>query len=161
MNSEPRVFPSTEISNHARPGHACLHNVNTWRMQAWAGFGPSAASQQGGWRSSNPADLAAWSEDVAHGRRGTVDRSALTPGQLVEDSLIFGLRMNDGVDLHELAGRWGDDAVRPFRPVLHALVDEGLATWLSTDEPDDRIALTRAGRLVADGIGGELIGAAR
>ena len=39
-------YPQYEISNFARPGHECRHNLNTWRMHEWIGLGPSAASQQ-------------------------------------------------------------------------------------------------------------------
>ena len=53
-------YAQYEISNFARPGHACLHNLATWRMQEWIGLGPSAASQHGGWRGANIADLAVW-----------------------------------------------------------------------------------------------------
>ena len=45
-----------EVSNFARPGHACRHNLNTWHMQEWVGLGPSAASQHDGWRGQNVAD---------------------------------------------------------------------------------------------------------
>lgn len=151
-------FVQYEISNHARPGHASVHNLNTWRMHEWAGFGPSAASQQQNWRGANPADLAAWMGDVSHGRRGTTDRVTLTPGQLVEDSLIFGLRTNAGVDLRELAARFGEANVQRFRPTVAALVEEALAVWVNA--PGERVALTRAGRLVADAVGAELVGLA-
>ena len=94
-------FPQYEISNFARPGHACQHNLNTWRMQEWIGLGPSAASQHAGWRGSNVADFERWLADLERGVRLTEDRLALTPAQLAEDALIFGLRMNAGVDLAE------------------------------------------------------------
>jgi oxygen-independent coproporphyrinogen III oxidase len=57
-------YAQYEISNFARPGHACVHNVNTWRMGEWVGLGPSAASQHGGWRGANVADLAEWAGRV-------------------------------------------------------------------------------------------------
>ena len=94
-----------EISNFARTGHECAHNVNTWRMCEWAGLGPSAASQIGGWRGANVADLSLWSAHVGRGDRMTEDRAALTPALLAEDSLVFGLRMNEGVDLGPLRAR--------------------------------------------------------
>jgi len=81
----------------ARP--SMRHNLNTWRMEEWVGLGPSAASQFGGWRSSNVADLGQWLTDLDAGRLALVDRVELTPRVLAEDSLIFGLRMNEGVDL--------------------------------------------------------------
>lgn len=149
-------FVQYEISNHARAGHECAHNLNTWRMHEWAGFGPSAASQQNGWRGANPADLEAWIGLVAAGTRGSFDRITLSSAQLVEDALIFGLRMNAGVDLSELGARFGAVTIVPFRPILARLVGDSLALWI--DREGCRIALTPAGRLVADAVGGELLG---
>lgn len=149
-------YEQYEVSNFARPGHACVHNLNTWRMQEWAGFGPSAASQQNGWRGANPADLQRWGEGIARGVRGTEDRVVLTGGQLAEDALIFGLRMNAGVDIAALAARFGPEALAPFRPVLEQLVTDELATW--RDAAGTQLRLTSRGRLVADAVGAELIG---
>lgn len=146
-------YAQYEISNHARPGHACVHNLNTWRMHRWAGFGPSAASQEAAWRGTNPPDLDAWITLLDRGERAMFDRVDLSPAQIAEDSLIFGLRMNDGVDVAALAVRCGRAALDHFRLALDRLVADGLAEWSG-----DRIALTRAGRLVVDAIGAELVG---
>ena len=67
-----------EVSNFARPGHACAHNIATWKMAEWAALGPSAASQIAGWRGANIASLADWSAHIARGERMTEDRTALT-----------------------------------------------------------------------------------
>jgi oxygen-independent coproporphyrinogen III oxidase len=153
---EAAGFAQYEISNFARPGHRCRHNVNTWRMCEWIGLGPSAAGQHGGWRGANPADLSEWSAGVRAGRRAWTDRVRLTPGQMTEDALIFGLRMNDGVDLDEVERRFGTGALAGFRPALEALVRDGLAARAGAA----RIALTREGRLLADRIGAEFVGMA-
>ena len=145
-----------EIANFARPGHACLHNLNTWRMEEWVGLGPSAASQHGGWRGANPSDLKAWLAGVGAGGRMTDDRRALDPGLLAEDALVFGLRMNDGVDTTRL------EALSPGSPwaavdaLLSRLADEGLAL-----RDGGTVRLTPRGRLLADAIGAEIMGAFR
>ena len=149
-------FVHYEISNYARPGHACLHNLHTWHMGRWQGFGPSAASQERTWRGSNVADLAAWCDDVARGTRGTVDRATLDAAQLAEDALIFGLRMNAGVSLPLLRARFGAATLAPFEPVLRTLIGDGFVQPL----PGEVLALTREGRLVADAVGAELLGLA-
>ena len=145
-------YEQYEISNFARPGFACLHNLNTWRMQDWIGIGPSAASQQGGWRGSNPPDLGLWLSDLAGGRRMTQDRRALSEALLAEDALVFGLRMNRGVDLAAWRLRCPDARWREMEDSLARLAGEGLV------ERGGGIArLTRRGRLLADAIGVELI----
>lgn len=147
-------YPQYEISNFARPGHACLHNLNTWRMYAWVGLGPSGASQHAGARGTNVADLEKWLELLGQGHRATEDRTVLTPELLVEDSLIFGLRMNEGVDLPALRGRLSDAASAALDALSARLVADGLA-----ENADGRLRLTLRGRLVADAIGSEVLGA--
>ncbi|PTY06986.1 coproporphyrinogen III oxidase [Opitutaceae bacterium EW11] len=151
---ETAGYAQYEISNFARPGHACLHNLNTWRMSRWVGLGPSAASQHGGWRGTNVADLNAWLENVSAGKRATEDRAELTPSLLAEDALVFGLRMNEGVDLAAL------EAANPTAPwkaverLADHLAEDGLAERLG-----GRLKLTLRGRLVADAIGSEIMNA--
>ncbi|MFI5336586.1 MAG: radical SAM family heme chaperone HemW [Opitutales bacterium] len=146
-------FAQYEVSNFARPGHQCRHNLNTWRMQEWVGLGPSAASQHAGWRAGNPPDLAQWQADVAAGRRMQSDRTLLTPELLAADSLIFGLRMNQGVSLPGLQRRF------PAAPwgALHDLLPRLLLAGLLADTPEGRIQLTPRGRLVADAVGAEIL----
>jgi len=147
-------YAQYEVSNFARPGHACLHNLNTWRMHEWIGVGPSAASQQAGVRGANVADLDAWLHHVAAGRRVTEDRVELTPALLAEDALIFGLRMNDGVDLAPWMARAPH---APWASVTETL-DVAVANALAVRR-ESRVWLTDRGRLVADAIGAELMSA--
>jgi putative oxygen-independent coproporphyrinogen III oxidase len=147
-------FAQYEISNFARPGHQCKHNLNTWRMHSWVGLGPSAASQHAGWRGTNPSDLDAWAEGLRRGERAGEDRSALTPQLLAEDALIFGLRMNEGVDLAALRSRLPQAPWREIDGLVERLVTEELA-W----REGPRLQLTLRGRLLADAIGSEILGA--
>jgi oxygen-independent coproporphyrinogen-3 oxidase len=141
-----------EVSNFARPGHACRHNLNTWRMNEWVGLGPSAASQHGGWRGANIADLDQWQIRVARGERVTEDRVALTPALLAEDALIFGLRTNDGVEVAAWRARCPDAPWAAVEELLGRLADEGLAT-----RAGPVVRLTDRGRLLADSVGAEVM----
>jgi oxygen-independent coproporphyrinogen III oxidase len=146
-------YAQYEVSNFARPGHASRHNLNTWAMQEWLGFGPSAASQHGGWRGSNPADLAAWEADIAAGRRATRERVELDDGILAVDSVVFGLRCNAGIDLAALRARFPRGPWSAIEGVADRIVADGLAS-----RTGDRLVLTDRGRLLADAVGGEFIG---
>ena len=145
-------YAQYEVSNFARPGHACLHNVNTWKMGEWAGLGPSAASQHHGWRGSNVADLGEWDSLVGRGERMTCDRTALTPSLLAEDALVFGLRMNSGVDLPRLHARCPEAPWARLEALIDRLVDEGLAVRRGAF-----LQLEPRGRLLADSIGSEIM----
>ncbi len=148
-------YAQYEVSNFAKPGHICQHNLNTWRMQEWVGLGPSAASQHAGWRASNPPDLVQWHADVAAGRRTTSDRTALTPELLAADSVTFGLRMNEGVSLPALRRRFPTHRWETFLDLLPRLLIEGLVVA----NTEGRIRLTSRGRLLADAVGAEVIAA--
>lgn len=145
-------FAQYEVSNFARSGHACLHNLNTWRMHEWVGLGPSGASQHDGWRGSNVADLEKWREHVARGERVTEDRVALTPKLLAEDALIFGLRMNAGVDVDEWRARCPAAPWAAVESLLERLVGEEFAVRAGSV-----VKLTDRGRLVADSVGVEVM----
>ena len=137
-----------EVANFAREGHQCRHNLNTWHMHEWIGLGPSAAGQYAGWRAANASDLDQWQKDLDKGCRMTADRVELTPALLAEDSLIFGLRMTEGVNPVELARRFPGPAWQGARAVLHDLVADGLA-----EKAGSRVRLTTRGRLLADSVG--------
>lgn len=166
---EAAGYAQYEVSNFARPGHRCIHNLNTWRMHEWIGAGPSAAGQHDGARGANPADLEKWGAQVARGERMTEDRVELTPALLAEDALVFGLRLNDGVSPAAIRARFagvaGWDAVDAE---LARLAENGLLERAGTGgaaageggpaEAEDAVRLTRAGRLLADAVGSELMG---
>lgn len=145
-------YAQYEVSNFARPGHSCLHNLNTWHMNEWVGLGPSAASQHDGWRGANIADLEKWQAHVGHGERMTEDRVALTPALRAEDALIFGLRMNAGVDVAVWRARCPDAPWKAVEALLARFVEEGFATRAGSV-----VRLTDRGRMLADAVGAEMM----
>ncbi len=145
-------YAQYEVSNFARPGHECRHNLNTWRMHEWVGLGPAAASQHAGWRGTNIADLAQWQAGLPEGRRATEDRVELTPRLLAEDALIFGLRLNEGVDLAALKLRYTEAPWAVVDELCARMVEGGLAKLDA-----GRIRLTVKGRLIADSVGSEVM----
>ncbi len=149
---EAAGYAQYEVSNFARPGRACIHNLNTWKMTEWVGLGPSAASQFGGRRYANVANLDQWLEGIENDVPARVDEVELTPAILAADTLIFGLRMNAGVDLAQLARDWPDLDLSPVRPWAQALADEGLAFL-----DGDHLRLTPGGRLLADRVGADAL----
>jgi len=146
-------YAQYEVSNFARPGHACRHNLNTWNMHEWVGLGPSSATQHDGFRCANPPDLGLWLADVAAARRATTDRVALTNDLLATDAVVFGLRMNGGVSLPQLRRRFPTPQWAGLEELLPKLLFGGLLT--ATVE--GRISLTPRGRLIADAIGAEVM----
>ena len=147
-------YAQYEVSNFSRPGRECLHNLNTWRMNEWVGLGPSAASQQAGWRGANIADLDKWLDHVEQGERVTEDRVALTADLLAEDALIFGLRTNAGVDVSTWQARAPDAPWSAVEATLATLQQGGVLV-----RDGALVRLTKRGRLVADSVGAEIMAA--
>jgi oxygen-independent coproporphyrinogen-3 oxidase len=148
-------YAQYEVSNFARPGHVCSHNLNTWRMHEWIGIGPSAAGQHDGVRGANTADLEKWAAGVARGERMTEDRVQLAPSLLVEDAMVFGLRLNEGVDVAALRARFPAAGWVELEEILARLQEQGL---LERAVGGSVVRLTRRGRLLADAVGSELVG---
>ncbi len=94
-------MPAYEVSNHAAPGAESRHNLTYWRYGDYAGIGPGAHGRLriDGERLAIRRRRApeSWIEAVeAHGH-GTQERSGLTRDQAVDEMLMMGLRLTDGV----------------------------------------------------------------
>ena len=94
-----------EISNFARPGAECRHNLKYWRRDGYRGFGPSAhgllfpgARAPLGLRTANPPSLAEYGRRIRQGRLPWTEVRACDYGDAWRESLIFGLRETGGVD---------------------------------------------------------------
>lgn len=148
-------YEQYEVANHARAGKICRHNLNTWKMAEWLGYGPSAASQCGGKRFRNPANLALWLEKMTDGVPAHEDVENLSPEQLFEDAMIFGLRLADGFDIDLLSRRFGV----PAGLRLPALAEElRAAGYLEASCPKNIWRPTKRGLLVADAIALNVLG---
>lgn len=147
-------YAQYEIANHARaPENICQHNLNTWRMHEWIGFGPAAASQCFGKRFSNPPDLALWLDALTNGTPVRTDVVELNAKLLFADSIIFGLRLNEGVNVPVQAKRFlGTESVPAKLCTLISRLGE--ENYLSETDatPPEMLALNTRGRLVADAI---------
>lgn len=145
-------FRQYEISNYAREGGECLHNLSTWHMAQWAGVGPSAASQFGGFRRRNAPNLKKWRLGIENSAPAYEDVVELDDGEMFSSALVFGLRMNDGVDLSVLRSRFPKADFGGREESVKFLESLGLL-----EASGDRLRLTRAGRLVADSVAVELL----
>ncbi|MDR1458100.1 MAG: coproporphyrinogen III oxidase family protein [Puniceicoccales bacterium] len=145
-------FQQYEISNFCKPGQESLHNINTWKMGEWLGLGPSASSQYRFRRYTNIPSLRQWITGLDSNAPILIDDTKLSTKDLFIDSLLFGIRMNQGVDFTELAARFGDHSNANLKYLLYRLVDENYANINETN-----IALTDSGRLRCDAIELEIL----
>ncbi|MDQ8192829.1 radical SAM family heme chaperone HemW [Coraliomargarita sp. SDUM461004] len=146
-------YAQYEISNFAQQDAECRHNMNTWRMHEWIGCGPSAASQFGGERYQRPANLDEWCTAMERGQAPKTERVELDHDLLLTDAVIFGLRMNQGIDLQEIQQRFTAASNRSaLEAKLKVFEAEGLLQALGS-----YYCLTHRGRLVCDAVGSALL----
>lgn len=139
-------LPAYEISNHARPGAECRHNLIYWRYQDYVGVGPGAHGRfaEGGAklarrRLSGPE---AWLEAVERNGHGTAETSLVSGQDLVEEALMMGLRLAGGIDRATFASVAGADPVQAVgEQKLAPLIKSGFL-----DVSDTHLAATPAGR---------------
>jgi oxygen-independent coproporphyrinogen-3 oxidase len=141
-----------EISNFTQPGYACHHNINTWNMHEWIGIGPAAASQYRHRRYTNVPSLELWLKGLDTQTSTHQEEVILNETILAADALMFGLRMNAGVDLAVLKQRYPSVSLTCLEPLWQLLEQNG-----QLSHSDSRIYLTPAGRLVADAIATEIL----
>jgi len=147
-------FPQYEVSNFARPGRACLHNLNTWRMHEWIGYGPGASTQYKGVRRKNSANLEKWSTDMTNeGDPAYEECFEVGDRDLAGDAILFGLRMNEGVNLKDLAVRFNlsSGCLSSVRSFFGKLRAEGLLKEVAGFS-----ILTQDGRMRCDAIASEI-----
>ena len=137
-------FLRYEISNYAKPGFACRHNLLYWTDGDYLGLGPSAQSYVNGVRFGNVADLTAYVDLLAEHRLPITERTDLSDFDQQQDALIFGLRLLRGVPLNRIR-----DSAQHSK--IHTLIEQGLL-----ESTTDRIRLTPLGRRYADTVAGEL-----
>jgi putative oxygen-independent coproporphyrinogen III oxidase len=139
-------FEWYEVSNWAREDAArCRHNLGYWRGADWWGAGPGAHSHVGGVRWWNVKHPAAYADRVSAGDSPAHAREVLDAETRRVERVLLELRLREGLPFDVLDGTG--------RAAVPDVVDRGLAR-----RADDRLVLTRQGRLLADGVVRELLG---
>lgn len=148
-------LPPYEISNYARPGAECLHNLLYWTGGQYIGLGPSAASHVDGWRWKNRPHLRQWETAVEAGELPAIEVEKLTPRQRAGERAMLLLRLSRGLNFAEFAAASGFDAKALFAEVI-----ERMGALHLLDVSERTIKLTDLGLAVADSIAAEFIHAA-
>ena len=140
-------FAAYEVSNHARDGDACRHNLAYWRYDDYVGIGPGAhgrirpasEERQATRQHAGPESWLAAVESAGH---GTAETRALDADEQAREMLMMGLRLAEGVSETHLRARTGCDPDRVIdRAGLARLVAAG---YLERQGP--QIRATAAGR---------------
>lgn len=116
-----------EISNFARPGWECRHNLNYWQNGEYLGLGPAACSYWQGARECNVADFMTYEQALVLGQRPIGSSECLDESGAAAETVILGLRLNAGVDGYAFTQRFGYSLEAAFGAVISELLQKG---WL-------------------------------
>ena len=137
-----------EVSNWARPGSECRHNLAYWHGDDWLGIGPGAHAHYGHRRWVNVKHPAAYAARLDAGESPEHEHEVLDPATQRTETIMLGLRLRDGLSAEVLDERG------------RAAADEMCADGAIEPGPwaEGRLVLTRQGRLVADALVRRLLG---
>ena len=128
-----------EISNYARPGYECRHNIGYWKRADYLGLGLGAASLIENVRCSNLSDLSSYIEETADIHAVEADgiprgittnlheqADAVTRKAQIEEYMFLGLRMTEGITRADFRNTFGVEVEAIYGDLLPVLAAEGL-----------------------------------
>lgn len=135
-------YEQYEISNYAKPGYECRHNLVYWHNESYLGFGPGAVSYIEGRRWMNMRHPREYVRRVNAGEQLEFESESITGWESAAETIMLGLRTREGVDLDALERRYHLPIALYFREAVQRLIQRG---WL--EQTGTRIHLTEHGFL--------------
>ncbi|MFH0941477.1 MAG: radical SAM family heme chaperone HemW [Chloroflexota bacterium] len=135
-----------EISNWARPGRECRHNLAYWLNQPYLGAGVAAHSYLDGHRLANTRSLDKYLTDFS-GKSPPLPEmdEAISPELELAETIILGLRRCEGIDINTMTQQFDIDIRTRYQKPFEEMTGAGLL-----EQTGERIRLTRRGRLLGN-----------
>lgn len=129
-----------EISNYAKNKKECKHNVLYWKCGNYLGIGPGSHSYLNEKRFSNYKDIKTYCEKLKKSELPIENIEKLDKQDMMEEKVIMGLRMNEGINLKKFNKRFEIDFMKIYKSEVESLENKGL---IKLD--DSKICLTNRG----------------
>ncbi len=139
-----------EISNFSKPGKRSRHNSSYWQSKPYLGLGPSAHSFNGKSRQWNLANNALYIQNIQK-EIVPAETEILTEVQRLNEFIMTGMRMDEGVDLKQIRSIWNDEKESKLKSAAQKFIDLGFM-----ELNGDRLLLNNSGKHYADGIASDL-----
>jgi oxygen-independent coproporphyrinogen III oxidase len=143
-------FEQYEISNFAMPGFRSRHNSSYWKGTHYLGLGPSAHSFNGAQRSWNIANNALYIQALKQGILNS-ETEDLSESMILNEYVMTASRTIEGISLVDIESRFGLNRRHELESKASKFLSEGRMI-----QSNERLILTKEGRLFADGIASEL-----
>ena len=135
-----------EVSNFARKGFECRHNLKYWKYENYAGFGPSAHSMKNGIRRNNFRNIQDYYSSLEKGILPVEEKIILTPKQKKSEYIMLALR-SSGIYYNDYSKTFPEDFREEFGKPFEVLLKENFA-----ESNEEGFFLTEKGYAVADEI---------
>tara|TARA_B100001123_G_C15333510_1_gene1032021 strand:- start:1863 stop:2993 length:1131 start_codon:yes stop_codon:yes gene_type:complete len=143
-------YPAYEISNFARKGMECQHNLHYWRIQPYLAFGPSAHGFDGNSRWGNVRSLDRYINQIESGNSPISMKESLTQKNLTNELIGFGLRMNEGINLAQIPEKY----LNQFNTNLESVQEKWSNVLILLEST---VSLNKKGMIYADAVGVDLM----
>jgi len=131
-------YEQYEISNWAKKGFRCMHNLNYWHNGEYVGIGVSAASHLNSKRFKNTPDVKVYIEKLRDNEDTREESENIDPEKKLSEEIILALRCSQGI-------RWTDEKHAKYSHVLEDLMKASLL-----ERVDSNVRLTKKGKLFAN-----------
>jgi oxygen-independent coproporphyrinogen-3 oxidase len=138
-------FIQYEISNFARVGFECRHNLRYWQNRPYIGLGPAAAGCYDGKRTENVADVRQWLESISGGQLAYETQQSLSAEEFACETAVLNLRTRFGIEPVAFKRQTGYDIQALFAAGVARHLNAGLLEW-----HEGRLRLTRMALPIAD-----------
>lgn len=143
-------YQQYEISNYAKEGYACRHNIGYWRRTEYLGIGLGAASLYEGVRFSNTRDMREYLQESRTPQNIRKEKTRLTLREQMEEFMFLGLRMTEGIREEDFQKQFGRLLIEVYGEILEKYANTGFMEY-----SDGRWRFTRKGihvsnRILAD-----------
>lgn len=149
---ESTGYRQYEISNFAKPGHECRHNLKYWHSQEYLGFGPAAHSMFMNRMFSYKKNLDLFMQDPTDMRAMLDENHEISSKELAVQYVMLAFRLTEGVFVRDYNERFGDDFDERYLEKMSPLIEKGLII-----KTDTGYRLSRDGMLVSNLILSEIL----
>ncbi|MEN8135407.1 MAG: radical SAM family heme chaperone HemW [Thermodesulfobacteriota bacterium] len=150
MSSTP--LERYEISNYARPGHRCRHNLIYWHNGSYLGLGAGAVANWSGLRIRNTPNPKLYAKRLLNSETAWLETEALPREASFRETVVMGLRLPKGIDLNSLQERFDLDPEEYYGEILQTLTRRKMIEIVA-----GRLRLTEAALPFANQALGELV----
>lgn len=115
-----------EISNFAKPGFECKHNMGYWQNRQYTGIGPSASSSTGSQRTKNISDIKAYINAIESDKYPLEESIDINEQEKICETAVLNLRTINGIDINNFMQATGQNPLAIFAEPIRRHCEQGL-----------------------------------